>query len=347
MALSLGRKKITVGLDIGSGLIKVAVIDHSRKAPELVRVAIAPLLADAIVEGEVMDPGIVAEAIKTALGNAGVTSKSVVIAVGGRDVIIKKIQVERVKEQQLRELLRWEAEQHVPFDVESVELDHQTLDPNGDSAEMSVLLVAAKRELIESKLRVLTEAGLSAAIVDIESFALSNGFEVNHPDSMTGIVGVLNIGNDVTNINVSDEGVPVLTRDIAVGTKRLREDLVRERGLSAEEAQKLLQGFDRSPHLDAILAARVEEIAVGVERAVAFLRQSSSGAELKQVYTCGGGARVPGLNEKLGDRLHMTAQLANPLANLKVRDGALESLVTDEIAPLLMLPIGLALRQVA
>src|SRR5881275_3294890 len=138
MAFSLGRKKTTVGLDIGSGLIKVAVIDHSRKEPELVRVAMAPLMADAIVEGEVMDPGIVAEAIKTALAGAGVTSKNVVIAVGGRDVIIKKIQVERVKEQQLRELLRWEAEQHVPFDVESVELDHQTLDPDGTGPQMDV-----------------------------------------------------------------------------------------------------------------------------------------------------------------------------------------------------------------
>src|SRR3954463_12673014 len=100
MALSFGRKKTTVGLDIGSGLIKVAVIDHSRKEPELVRVAIAPLMADAIVEGEVMDPGLVAEAIKTALAAAGVTTTSVVIGVGGRDVIVKKIQVDRANEQQ-------------------------------------------------------------------------------------------------------------------------------------------------------------------------------------------------------------------------------------------------------
>src|ERR1043165_6678081 len=140
MALSFGRKKTTVGLDIGSGLIKVAVIDHSKKTPELVRVAIASLAQDAIVEGEVMDPGVVAEAIRTAMANAGVTTKDVVIAVGGRDVIVKKIQIERVKEQQVRELLRWEAEQHVPFDVESVELDHQTLDPKGDGPQMDVPL---------------------------------------------------------------------------------------------------------------------------------------------------------------------------------------------------------------
>jgi type IV pilus assembly protein PilM len=347
MAL-FGRKKTTVGLDIGSGLIKVAVIDHSKKEPELVKATVAPLLADAIVEGEVMDPGIVAEAIQTALAGAGVKSKEVVTAVGGRDVIIKKIQIERVKEQQARELMRWEAEQHVPFDMESVELDFQILDPDADGLEMSVLLVAAKRELIESKVRVLGDAGLQLAAVDVDAFALHNAFEVNHPDALDGLVGLVNIGHEVTNVNILDEGVPILTRDITVGTRRFREDLQRERGLGPEEAQNLLQGYDRSPHIEAVLASRGEEVAVGIERAAAFLASNSrNGSQLREVYTCGGGSRIPGLSDFLSNRLHLRVHQANPLANLKIRDGALESLVTDEIAPLLMLPIGLALRKVA
>jgi type IV pilus assembly protein PilM len=342
-----GRKKTTVGLDIGSGLIKVAVVDHSKREPELVRVTVTPLLADAIVEGEVMDPGIVAEAIQTALAEAGVKAKDVVTAVGGRDVIIKKIQIERVKEQQARELMRWEAEQHVPFDMESVELDFQILDPDADGVEMSVLLVAAKRDLIESKIRMLTDAGLAPGVVDVEAFALHNAFEVNHPDAMNGVVGLVNIGHDVTNINILDDGVPLLTRDLTVGTRRFREDLQRERGLGMDEAQALLQGYDRSPHLDAVIETRGEEIAVGIERAATFLSQNSRAQAMRAIYTCGGGSRIPGLNEMLAERLRLTVQQANPLANLKVRDGALASLVTDEIAPLLMLPIGLALRQVA
>jgi type IV pilus assembly protein PilM len=346
MAL-FGRNKQTVGLDIGSGLVKVAVIDHSRRQPELTRVAVAPLLADAIVEGEVMDPGIVADAIQSALSDAGVTTKNVVTAVGGRDVIIKKISIERVKEQQARELMRWEAEQHVPFDMESVELDFQILDPGADGVEMNVLLVAAKRELVESKVRVLTDAGLAPAIVDVEAFALHNAFELNHPTAMAGVVGLLNIGHDVTNINILEEGVPLLTRDLTVGTRRIREDLQRERGLSADAAQQLIQGFDRSPHLDSVIETRGEEIAVGVERAAAFLAQNSRSTTMRALYTCGGGSRIPGLNDMLAARLRLKVAQANPLANLKVRDGALESLVTDEIAPLLMLPIGLALRQVA
>ena len=347
MAL-FGRKKTTVGLDIGSGLVMVAVVDHSKKQPELVKVAVVPLLADAIVEGEVMDPGIVAEAIQSALAAADVKTKQVVTAVGGRDVIIKKIQIERVKEQQARELMRWEAEQHVPFDMESVELDFQILDPDDDGVEMSVLLVAAKRELIESKLRVLTDAGLEPSMVDVDAFALHNAFEINYPEAMRGIVALVNVGHDVTNINILDDGVPILTRDITVGTRRFREDLQRERGISADEAQQLLQGYDRSAHLDAVLESRGEEIAVGVERAAAFLASSSRAAsQVRAIYTCGGGARIPGLSDALANRLRVSVQQANPLTNLTIRDGALDSLVTDEVASLLMLPIGLAMRQVA
>ena len=343
-----GRKKTTIGLDIGSGLVKVAVVDHSKSSPELVKVAITPLLADAIVEGEVMDPGIVSDAISAALRAAGVKQKEVVTAVGGRDVIIKKIQIERVKEAEARNLMRWEAEQHVPFDMESVELDFQILDPDGTTPEMSVLLVAAKRELVESKIRLLTDAGLTPMVVDVDAFALHNAFEINHPDAMSGVVALVNIGHEVTNINILEDGVPILTRDLTVGTRRFREDLQRERGLAVDEADKLIQGYDRSAHLDAIIESRGEEIAVGLERAAAFLASSSrSGSQLRSAFTCGGGSRIPGLSEALATRLRLTVQQANPLNNLRVRDGALESLVTDEVAPLLMLPIGLALRQAA
>ncbi len=345
MAL-FGRNKTTIGLDIGSGLIKVAVIEHGRNEPELAKVVITPLTGDAIVEGEVMDPGLVADAIRSSLDQAGVKTKTVVTAVGGRDVIIKKIQIERVKEQQARELMRWEAEQHVPFDMESVELDFQILDPEGDGLEMQVLLVAAKRDLIESKLRLLSDAGITPSVVDVDAFALHNAFELNYPDAMQGVVGLVNIGHEVTNINILDDGVPILTRDITVGTRRFREDLQRDRGLGAEEAQALVQGYDRSPQLDAVIESRGEEVAVGIERAAAFLASSSrTGTQMRAVYVCGGGSRIPGLTEALAARLRLPVEVANPLANLKVRDGALDSLVTDEVAPLLMLPVGLALRQ--
>jgi type IV pilus assembly protein PilM len=343
MAL-FGRRKTTVGLDVGSGLIKIAVIDHSKGGPELVKVAITKLQPDAIVEGEVMDPGIVSDAIRAALDNAGVSGKNIVTAVGGRDVMVKKIQTERVKEKQARELMRWEAEQHVP-DVESVELDFQILDEGRDTDEMNVLLVAAKRDLVDAKIRILADAGVTASVVDVDAFALHNAFEVNYPEAMKGFVGLVNVGNEVTNVNIMDNGVPILTRDLPLGTRRFSEDLQRQHGLSARDSENLIRGYDRSPQLDSVLSMRVEEIALGVERAAGFLATSRTTAQLRAVYVCGGGSRTPGLAELLGDRLKIKVEHANPLARLNIRDGALDSLTTDEVAPLLMLPIGLALRQ--
>ena len=242
-----GRKRTTVGLDIGSGLIKLVVIQHGGGEPVLTKVAFTSVVDDAIVEGEVMDPGIVAEAIKGLMSSAGIKPKQVVTAVGGRDVIIKKITMDRMKAAEAREVIRWEAEQHVPFDMENVELDFQILDPDGDGLQMTVLLVAAKRELIETKLSLLADVGLEPSIIDVDAFALHNAFELNYPDAMRGVVGLVNIGHELTNVNILDDGVPVLTRDIQVGTRRFREDMQRERGISAEEADRMLQGRRRRP----------------------------------------------------------------------------------------------------
>src|SRR5436309_1966146 len=274
----LGGKKTSVGLDIGSGILKVAVIDHSGSEPELVKVATTEVAADAIVEGEVMDPGIVAEAIRGLFSTAGVKQKRVVTAVGGRDVIVKKIQMDRMKEADAREVIRWEAEQHVPFDMANVELDFQILDPSAEGLQMNVLLVAAKRELVDSRTSLLGEAGLQAAIIDVDAFAIHNAFELNHPDAMQGVVAIANIGHEITNVNILEDGVPVLTRDLSVGTRRFREDLQREKGLSAEDSERVIQGQAQSADLAQYVDARGEEIAVGVERAAAFLATASRSA---------------------------------------------------------------------
>ncbi len=347
MAL-FGRKRTTVGLDIGSGLIKMVVIDHSSGEPVLTKVAFASVVDDAIVEGEVVDTGIVTDTIKGLMSTAGVKTKKVATAVGGRDVIIKKVTMDRMKETEAREMIRWEAEQHVPFDMDSVELDFQILDPEGDGLQMTVLLVAAKRELVQTKMSLLAEVGLEPSIIDVDAFALHNAFELNYPDAQQGVVGLVNIGHEITNVNILDQGLPVLTRDIPVGTRRFREDMQRERGISAEEADQLLQGFERNELLDPFLETRGEELAVGIERAAAFLQSASrSSAGLTRLYTTGGGSRVPGLNRVLADRLRMPVQLANPVERLQVADGVFDTMNIDEVAPLLMLPVGLALRTAA
>jgi type IV pilus assembly protein PilM len=262
-------------------------------------------------------------------------------------VIIKKIQVDRMKESEAFEVVRWEAQQHVPFDIEAVELDFQILDPEGEGLQMDVLLVAAKRDLVEDKVHLLAQAGLDACIVDVDSFALHNAFEVNHPEAMRGLTALLNIGHEVTNVNVLDDGVPILTRDLTIGTRKIREDLQRERGLSVDAADALLKGFERSPDLGPFVQARGEEIAVGLERASAFLQSASrDSGSLSRIFCCGGGARVPGLTDILTQRLNIPVEVANPIQRLSVKDGVFDTVDVDEVAPLLMLATGLALRSV-
>jgi type IV pilus assembly protein PilM len=181
----------------------------------------------------------------------------------------------------------------------------------------------------------------------VDAFALHNAFEINYPEAMNGVVGLVNIGHETTNIYILDDGIPVLTRDIPVGTRRFREDLQRERGQSAEEAERMLQG-NGGEIPEAFLHTRTEELAVGIERAGAFLQTSSrSAGGISRIFITGGGARIPRLTRALGDRLQIPVQLANPIEKLQVAEGVFDAMQVDEVAPLLMLPIGLALRTAA
>jgi type IV pilus assembly protein PilM len=343
------RNKSSVGLDIGSGFIKVVVIDHSGTEPEVTHLSHTPLIADAIVEGEIMDPQLVVDTIRSIFDGMGIKAKKVVAAVGGRDVIVKKIQMDRMKEDEAREVIRWEAEQHVPFDMENVQLDFQILDPLGDGLQMNVLLVAAKRELVDQKLGLLSEAGLSASIVDVDAFALFNAFEYNYPEAMEGSAVLVNVGHEISTVNVVQDGSPVLTRDIPFGSRRLRETLRRTQGMTAEEAEAVIQGrSDRLAQFLPLLAQGSEELAIGIERAVAFLSLGGGrGLGNGRVYLCGGGARIPALAEAVAERLRTRTEIANPLQRLRVQPEVASLFPVEELAPMLMLPVGLALRTAA
>jgi type IV pilus assembly protein PilM len=344
MAL-FGRTKLTAGLDIGSGFVKLVVIDHSKPEPEITHVAMSPLVSDAIVDGEIMDPQLVADTIRAVVQAAGLKRKQVVAAVGGHDVIIKPIPIDRMSEADAREVIRLDAAQHVPFDLESVQLDFQILDPDGEGADMSVLLVAAKRDLIESRLSLLAEAGLDASTIDVDAFALHNAFERNYPNALRGLVVLVNVGHESTNINLLRDGVPLLVRDLPFGSRRLRETLQREHGLTADDAESVLQGRGNSVDLRTFVADRADELAIGIERAAAYLTAHTGGQQIARVFLCGGGARVPGIVEALGARLGVQTRLANPLERIPYRPEVTQALPLDEIAPMLMLPVGLALRQ--
>jgi type IV pilus assembly protein PilM len=343
MAL-FGRKRSSIGLDIGSGFVKVVEVDHSGDQPEVVRVAMRPLQPDAIVEGEIMDYGLVSEAVQGLFQDLGLKGAEVVTAIGGHDVIIKKIEMDRMKESDAREVIRWEAEQHVPFDIKSVELDFQILDPEGSGGQMQVLLVAAKRELVDNKVGLLQDAGVNPTIIDIDAFALHNAFEHNYPDAQEGIIALVNVGHETTNVNILEDGIPILTRDIPFGSRKIREDLQRERGLTAEQAEDVVQARETVHDLDSFVESSADEVAVGIERASAFLMTREDGDSVGRIFLSGGGARIPGMVEVLGRRMNVSTELVNSFERTPVQPGAAGDISIEEAAPMLLLPLGLALR---
>lgn len=339
------RSRISAGLDIGSGYIKLVVMDHSSGEPEITDVVASPLVPDAIVDGEIMDPVLVAETIRAVVESAGLKRQKVVASVGGHDVIIKKIPMDRASEADARQLMRWEAEQHVPFDMEGVQLDFQILDPDGIDPEMAVLLVAAKREVVENRIGLLADAGLTPTIMDVDSFALHNAFERNYPDALTGFVALAHLGHETTHLILLQDGVPIMVRDIPFGSRRLRESLQREQRISAAEADDIIQGRVAGANVREFMNDRAEELALAIERAIAFLTAQSSGLQLGRLFLSGGGARVPGLSDALAARLSVRTEVANPIERVAVRPDVMERVNIDDIAPMLMLSVGLALRQ--
>ncbi|HZD03743.1 MAG TPA: pilus assembly protein PilM, partial [Longimicrobiales bacterium] len=211
--------------------------------------------------------------------------------------------------------------------------------------QMEVLLVAAKRELVDNKMGLLGDAGLKTAAIDVDAFALHNAFEFNYPEAMDGIVALVNVGHETTNVNILEDGVPILTRDIPFGSRRVREDLQRERGLTAETAEDVVQGRERIPDLEPIVEASADEVAVGVERASAFLMTRQSGEGLGKIYISGGGARIPGMAGALSERMNVETELVNPFQRIDAAPDAGNGLNLEEAAPMLLLPLGLALRK--
>jgi type IV pilus assembly protein PilM len=336
-----GRKRNVIGLDVGSGFVKIVMVDHSGDQPEVVRVAVRPLPLDAIVEGEIMDYGLVSDTVMGLFQSLGMRGAEVVTAVGGPGVIIKKIEMDRTKDSDAREAIKWEAELHVPFDTNSVELDFQILDPNGDGLQMEVLLVAAKRELLDNKIGLLQDAGVEPILIDVDAFALHNAFEYNYPDAQDGIVGLVNVGHETTNVTILENGVLILTRDIPFGSRKIREDLQRGRGLTAEQAESVVQGREAAIDLESFVQISADEVAVGIEHASAFL---GDGNTVGRIFLSGGGARIPGLSQTLATRIGVETEIVNPFERIPVRPDAAVGLSLDEAAPMLLLPLGLALR---
>jgi len=348
------KSKTSVGLDVGSSLIKVVEVDHSKGEPVLTSFGIIKLPPEAIVEGELMDQSLVVEGIQECVAKAGITSKNVITAVSGRAVIVKKVVMDKMNPDDAKEAIFWEAEQHVPFDIDDVCLDFQILNEDVGANQMEILLVAAKKEMVNTHATLIREAGLNPLIVDVDSFAIQNAVEATlEPDEDRGLVtGLINIGSDVTNINIVQNNVPYFTRDLSVGSNAFVEAVQRDLGVTFEEAQAMLSGsapIDDEERFHEIIAAAAGDISMGIERSLAFLKTAGDAEHIDQVILSGGGACVPGLKEILSERHEVEFKTNTALSRIARSEDLFENTGEDieKVGPLLTVALGLALRREA
>src|SRR5262245_58469355 len=237
-----GKKKSTVGLDIGSSSIKVVEIAHDRSGDRLVNFGISEPLSEAIVDGEIMDRQLVHEAITNLMESRQIKNRTVSTAVSGRAVIVKKILMDRLSEEDAKEAIQWEAEQHVPYDINEVSLDFQIMNPNVDQKKMQVLLVAAKKEMVANHAEIIREAGLEPRIIDVDSFAIQNAVEANYDLAADEVVALVNIGAEITNVNIVQNQIPHFTKDLSIGSNSFVEGIQRRHNVSQADALNALRG---------------------------------------------------------------------------------------------------------
>jgi type IV pilus assembly protein PilM len=345
---SRGSKR-TVGLDIGSSSIKVVEIDHAHDPPHLVKFGRCGLLPEAIVDGEIMDRDVVVDTIAELMEVNEIASKDVIAAVSGRAVIVKKIQMDRMSDEEARAAIQWEAEQHVPFDIDDVSLDFQILNRESTPDKMDVLLVAAKKEMLESRADLVRAAGLNPTVIDVDSFAVQNAFEQNYDHPEGTVTLLLNVGCFVTNVNIVKEGIPYFTRDLSFAGNAILEAVQKDLGVDFDEASNILEnpGEERLDDLQSIVGLVGEELAVGIEKSLSYLRASGEADHLDRICLSGGSAFAPGLRESIEKRQGSPVEVANPFKNLGWEDGIFADENSEELGPHYMVATGLALRKEA
>jgi len=343
-------KKDIVGIDIGSSSLKLVQLRESKGVYHLVSLGIAPLPAEAIVDGAIMDSSTVVEAIDNLVQSQKLKTKAVATSISGHSVIIRKIQLPIMTEEEMEASIQWEAEQYIPFEISEVNIDFQILGPDpNDPSQMNVVLVAAKKDFVNDYVAVFNECGLAPTVMDIDCFAMENAFESNYEADEGGVVALVNMGASAMNVNVLRDGVSVFTRDITVGGNMFNEELQKRLGLSNEDAENVklggsVDGVDKDAVAE-IIEDATESLLQEVQRSLDFFAATSSDDKISTVYITGGVSRHPKVRSMLAERLDKPVEVLNPFNQVIIDDKSFDSEYIDAIGPLMSVAVGLAMRR--
>lgn len=347
------RSKSLVGLDIGSSSVKAIELKPAGKGFRVSALGVELVPPDSIVDGAIIDGGAVADAIRRLFANKKFKAKDVVASLSGNSVIVKKISLPSMTEAELSESIYWEAEQYIPFDIQDVKLDYEILDPGtGQDAQgtMDVLLVAAKKDKIAEYTNVISEAGKSPVIVDVDVFALQNAFEANYGFEPNAVVAILNVGASAININILSGSQSVFTRDVSMGGNAFTEAVQKELNLPYESAEKLKKGqdVDGATYEDvrAVLRAMTDNVLLEVEKTFDFYKTTAASDRIDRIMLSGGASRIEGFTESLRERFATEVEAFDPFRQVAFDPKKVGVDTLDDFAQVAAVAMGLALRKV-
>ena len=347
------RNKSLVGLDIGSSAVKAIELKPVGKGYRVSAIGVESVPPDSIVDGAIIDSAAVAAAIRRLFTNKAFKSKEVAASLSGNSVIVKKINLPRMTEQQLAESIYWEAEQYIPFDIQDVNLDYEISDDDGANGHngqgsMGVLLVAAKKDKIADYTNVITQAGRSTAVVDVDAFALQNAYEANYGFEPGRVVVLLNAGASAINVNIVSGLQSVFTRDVSMGGNAFTEAVQKELGLPFDAAEQLKKGqhADTALYEDAkaVLRAMTDNALLEVEKTFDFFKATAANDHIDRIVLSGGASRVEGFAEALHERFGADLERFNPFRQVTF-DSKRLGVSADDMAPVAAVALGLALRR--
>ncbi len=342
----MGKDKSLVGLDIGSSCIKAVELKKSKQGYELVNYGLESLAQDTVVDGAIMDAPSVATAIANIFDGKKIKTKNVATSVSGHSVIVKRVTLPFMTDDELFDRIQAEASQHIPFDIADVNLSYQKLEEM--DTQMDVLLVAVKKDKILNHTNVLAQAGKTPTVVDIDAFALQNCFEVNYEPDPGQTIALLNVGASVMNINIVRANIPLFTRDVSVGGNQYTDALQKELDLSYEDAERLKKGEAISGVSDeqrtAILRSVSDILTLEIQKTFDFFRATASGENIQRIYVAGGTQGVPGLLDLLREEFAMPVEELFPFRKVVMNPGKHNEEEIRQLAPRLVIAVGLALR---
>ena len=339
-----------LGIDISTAAVKLLELSRSGARYKVESYSVAPLPQDAVVDKNIANVDVIADAIKKAVKQSGTRTKQACVAVAGSSVMTKVITVPgSLAEDEMEEQILVEADQYVPYSLDEVNLDFEVQGVSEDNPEMvNVLLAASRRENVEDRVEVLDKAGLKAMIVDVEAFSMENAFTLladQLPDAIDSqTVAIADIGASMSTLNVLHECRTVYTREQGFGGKQLTEEIQRRYGLSYEEAG-LAKRHGGLPDnyvtdvLDPFKKAMVQQIA----RSLQFFVSSSANRGIDSIVLAGGCSSIPGLEKLVEQNLGIPAYVANPFINMALSNKVKPQSLSND-APAMMIACGLALR---